>query len=32
MELISVLSSLLSNQLELADADKSYQLAKEAEI
>ncbi|MCM3694573.1 sensor histidine kinase [Neobacillus niacini] len=32
MELISGLSSLLSNQLELADADKSYQLAKEAEI
>jgi two-component system, LytTR family, sensor histidine kinase LytS len=32
MELISGLSSLLSNQLEIADADKSYQLAKEAEI
>jgi two-component system, LytTR family, sensor histidine kinase LytS len=32
MELISGLSSLLSNQLELADADKSYQLAREAEI
>ncbi|WHX98607.1 sensor histidine kinase [Neobacillus sp. DY30] len=32
MELITGLSSLLSNQLELAEADKSYQLAKEAEI
>jgi two-component system, LytTR family, sensor histidine kinase LytS len=32
MELITGLSSLLSNQLELADADRSYQLAKEAEI
>jgi two-component system, LytTR family, sensor histidine kinase LytS len=32
MELITGLSSLLSNQLELADADKSYQLAREAEI
>jgi two-component system, LytTR family, sensor histidine kinase LytS len=32
MELISGLSSLLSNQLELADADRSFQLAKEAEI
>jgi two-component system, LytTR family, sensor histidine kinase LytS len=32
MELISGLSSLLSNQLEIADADKAYQLAKEAEI
>jgi two-component system, LytTR family, sensor histidine kinase LytS len=32
MELIAGLSSLLSNQLELADADKSYQLAREAEI
>uniref|UniRef100_A0A942YET4 histidine kinase n=3 Tax=Neobacillus citreus TaxID=2833578 RepID=A0A942YET4_9BACI len=32
MELISGLSLLLSNQLEIAEADKSYQLAKEAEI
>ncbi|WNS75729.1 sensor histidine kinase [Bacillus sp. DTU_2020_1000418_1_SI_GHA_SEK_038] len=32
MELISGLSALLSNQLELADSDKAYQLAKEAEI
>ncbi|WP_420489230.1 histidine kinase [Neobacillus niacini] len=32
MELISGLSSLLSNQLELAEADKFYQLAKAAEI
>ncbi|MEC1524671.1 sensor histidine kinase [Neobacillus niacini] len=32
MELITGLSSLLSNQLELAEAEKSYQLAKEAEI
>ncbi|HYK74607.1 MAG TPA: LytS/YhcK type 5TM receptor domain-containing protein, partial [Pseudoneobacillus sp.] len=32
MELISGLSSLLSNQLELAEADKAYQLAREAEI
>jgi two-component system, LytTR family, sensor histidine kinase LytS len=32
IELISGLSSLLSNQLELANADRSYQLAKEAEI
>ncbi|MEH7249644.1 LytS/YhcK type 5TM receptor domain-containing protein [Neobacillus niacini] len=32
IELISGLSSLLSNQLELANADHSYQLAKEAEI
>jgi len=32
MELISGLSSMMSNQLELADADKAYQLAKEAEI
>lgn len=32
MELISGLSSLLSNQLEIAEADKAYQLAKEAEI
>ncbi|MEQ2529521.1 sensor histidine kinase [Robertmurraya yapensis] len=32
MELISGISSLLSNQLELADVDKAYQLAKEAEI
>ncbi|MCL6570114.1 MAG: histidine kinase [Bacillus sp. (in: Bacteria)] len=32
IELISGLSSLLSNQLEIAEADKAYQLAKEAEI
>lgn len=32
MELISGLSSLLSNQLEIAEAEKAYQLAKEAEI
>ncbi|MBO0958486.1 sensor histidine kinase [Neobacillus sp. MM2021_6] len=32
MELISGLCSLLSNQLEIAEADKAYQLAKEAEI
>jgi two-component system, LytTR family, sensor histidine kinase LytS len=32
MELISGLSLLLSNQLEIADADKAYQLAREAEI
>ncbi len=32
IELISGLSKLLSNQLEIADADKAYQLAKEAEI
>ncbi|MDQ0861815.1 sensor histidine kinase [Bacillus sp. V2I10] len=32
MELITGLSSLLSNQLEIAEADKAYQLAKEAEI
>lgn len=32
MELISGLSVLLSNQLEIAEADKAYQLAKEAEI
>lgn len=32
MELISGLSSLLSNQLEIAEADRAYQLAKEAEI
>ncbi|WP_419887103.1 LytS/YhcK type 5TM receptor domain-containing protein [Neobacillus niacini] len=32
MELITGLSSLLSNQLELAEAEKSFQLAKEAEI
>lgn len=32
MELISGLSILLSNQLEIAEADKAYQLAKEAEI
>ncbi|TKC16823.1 LytS/YhcK type 5TM receptor domain-containing protein [Robertmurraya kyonggiensis] len=32
MELISGISSLLSNQLEIAEVDKAYQLAKEAEI
>ncbi|WBL13728.1 sensor histidine kinase [Sutcliffiella sp. NC1] len=32
MELITGLSALLSNQLEVAEADKAYQLAKEAEI
>ncbi|MCM3569517.1 sensor histidine kinase [Neobacillus mesonae] len=32
MELMTGLSSLLSNQLEMADSDKAYQLAKEAEI
>lgn len=32
MELITGLSALLSNQLEMADSDKAYQLAKEAEI
>ena len=32
IELITGLSSMMSNQLELADADKAYQLAKEAEI
>jgi two-component system, LytTR family, sensor histidine kinase LytS len=32
MELISGLSSLLSNQLEIAEADRAYQLAREAEI
>lgn len=32
IELISGLSVLLSNQLEIAEAEKSYQLAKEAEI
>ncbi|HSO56916.1 MAG TPA: sensor histidine kinase [Paenisporosarcina sp.] len=32
LELISGLSMLLSTQLEIAEADKSYQLAKEAEI
>ncbi|WP_191556523.1 sensor histidine kinase [Metabacillus idriensis] len=32
MELITGLSSLLSNQLEIAEADKAFQLAKEAEI
>ncbi|WP_102348479.1 LytS/YhcK type 5TM receptor domain-containing protein [Bacillus sp. Marseille-P3661] len=32
IELITGLSTMMSNQLELADADKSYQLAKEAEI
>jgi len=31
-ELISGLSSLLSNQLEIAEADKAFQLAKDAEI
>lgn len=32
MELITGLSSLLSNQLEIAEADHAFQLAKEAEI
>lgn len=32
MELISGLSNLLGNQLEIAEADKAYQLAKEAEV
>lgn len=32
IELISGLSNLLSNQLEIAEADKAYQLAKEAEV
>ncbi|WP_404454612.1 LytS/YhcK type 5TM receptor domain-containing protein [Oceanobacillus kapialis] len=32
LELISGLSSLLSTQVELADTEKAYQLAKEAEI
>lgn len=32
VELISGLSFLLSNQLEIAEADRAYQLAKEAEI
>ncbi len=32
MELISGLSSMMSTQLEIADADRAYQLAKEAEI
>ncbi|RSD26622.1 sensor histidine kinase [Mesobacillus subterraneus] len=32
IELISGLSILLSNQLEIAEADKAYQLAKEAEV
>lgn len=32
IELIDGLSSLLSNQLEIAEADSAYQLAKEAEI
>ncbi len=32
MELISGLSMIISNQLEMAEADKAYQLAKEAEI
>lgn len=32
MEWISGLSSMMSNQLEIADADKAYHLAKETEI
>jgi len=32
IELISGLSALLSHQIEIAEADKAYQLAKEAEI
>ncbi|MFE8700392.1 LytS/YhcK type 5TM receptor domain-containing protein [Cytobacillus sp. FJAT-54145] len=32
VELVSGLSVLLSNQLEIAEAERSYQLAKEAEI
>jgi two-component system, LytTR family, sensor histidine kinase LytS len=32
IEMISGISSLLSNQLEISEADKAYQLAKEAEI
>ena len=32
IELISGLSSLLSNQLEISETDRAYQLAKEAEI
>lgn len=32
IELIRGISSLLSNQLEIANADKAYQLAREAEI
>ncbi|RSK25656.1 sensor histidine kinase [Bacillus sp. HMF5848] len=32
MQLINGLSKLLSNQLEIAEADKAFQLAKEAEI
>lgn len=32
IELITGLSSLLSNQLEIAETDRAYQLAKEAEI
>lgn len=32
MELITGISSLLSNQLEIAEVDKAYQLAREAEI
>ena len=32
IELITGLSSLLSNQLEIAEADRAYQLAKESEI
>lgn len=32
MELITGLSSMMSNQLEVSEADKAYQLAKESEI
>ena len=32
MELITGLSSMISNQLEISEADKAYQLAKETEI
>jgi two-component system, LytTR family, sensor histidine kinase LytS len=32
MELISGLSMMISNQLEIAEADRAYQLAKEAEV
>ncbi len=32
MELISGLSRMISNQLEIVEADKAYQLAKEAEV
>lgn len=32
MELITGLSSMMSNQLEISEADKAYQLAKESEI